>query len=180
MTAPLPLPYKALRALCPYPYCITKEIDSCCNRVLFSEPDTLFTRRYLIVLKVGAFILFSSQGPSFTNSYISRFFNITFSSSWLPQATMGEDSTQKDLFTWKNGLEVLPKKSEVPVVELFRPVDWPSLPVSQNTEKSSLLACLILPGQRTPVNNSSVNLVTKKKKHETTWEGQSGQVYPIV
>ena len=76
---------------------------------------------------------------------------------------MEKDNTQKDLFTPKNGLEVLPKKS---VAEPFTPADWTSRPVSQNTEKSSLLASSIPPGKRTPVNNSSVSWLIKRKTAE--------------
>ena len=69
----------------------------------------------------------------------------------------------------KNDLEALPKKPEEPVVETLTQVNWPSLPVSQETKEPSLQASSIPPKQKTPINNSS--LVYQMKDTTTRWEG---------
>ena len=140
-----------------YPYILnTLTMSSSCNWVLFSELDTHFTKCYLIVFKVSTFKFFSSLFLFHKDHLSPIHTSVVFLTSHSPLPGCLKQLWRKIIYQrtysyQKYGQEVLLKKPEEPVAELLTPVDWPSLPVSENIEMSLFLASFI-----PPVNNSLV------------------------
>ena len=73
------------------------------------------------------------------------------------------------LFKPTNDLEALLKKAQEPVAKPPTPMDWPSLPVLQESKEPTLPASSIPSEQKTPVNNNPATSVfwsVKKKNPE--------------